>query len=269
MKTLFALVLFLGFNVTTHAQFYYNFDEAKSFYNKTPLLQSSAFQKEVLVIKQKKGGELVDSFKILIYTYNNQGNIISAYRGSKWTKPAIIDSFIYDDAGNRTRLEMKYPDVQDNRDYANNEPDVEAGPAFKSVSIRYEYDSVNKVKKVFNRLLGAPEKLSRLIYYDDQNRITKIDLAPESLAVYYKEYVYKKNKLKIYTNTSITRDCYEIMKFNDNGQIGQREVTIKYATSIALVDYNNTYYSDGLLYTETKQQNGSVFTVVTHYYYKN
>ena len=198
MKAFFTLLILSGFHLASFAQYYYSFEESPSFYKRSIFLKSNGFQKETLVITQRKGDDLVDSFKMFTNYYDSTGSIISEYKNTKWSNPVIIDSFAYDADGTRVRLKLKFSDVRPDNDSVATEQDVEASAPTKYLYTHSKYDSLNRVKKVFQKHSGSSDNLVKLIFYDDQNRITKIDFAPESENVYFKEYVYKKNKLKIW-----------------------------------------------------------------------
>jgi hypothetical protein len=260
-------ILLFSFSIAK-AQFYCDFLESKSFYKQSDFIKSNNISKEVIVVQQLKNKEMQDSFKIEITNFNKAGKPVSRFSGSKWNLPVIQDTFDY--TGNKLQITSikdaaVTKSVQANIEAA--EKNVYRNDTFAKGTIRYEWDSVKNVKKVFSQYKNAADRLLELIFYDANGRITKIDFAPESERVRQIEYVYKKNKLKIYNVSSTGRECNEEMWFNAMGQLSERKIL--YFTNHEWVTnkYIFTYYENGLLATETKKKDGQLFTIATHYYY--
>lgn len=260
MKRQFLLLFFILISFGSYAQFYCDFFESKSFYNRQALIKQTGYTKEIIIVKQLKNRVLEDSFKIEITSFNAKGYPINRFLGSKWHLPAIVDTFAY--AGNVQQVtSVQDAEVEETPTAKNN--------TFSTGTTRYVYDSVSHVKKVLFTGRTTAEKLVALIFYDADGRITKVDYAPESERVRQYDYVYKKNKLKIYTVTSNSRECNEEMKFNELAQVVYRRIL--YYTSKGWVEnkYTFTYNQEGLVETEIKKKDGDLFTIATHYYYKN
>ena len=269
-KILILIILFNFYSKTIEAQYFFNFNESSSFYNESFLLQSSLISREVITVGQMKNDHYEDSIKIYVYNANHHGNIVSSYFGSKWGAPVLIDSIKYNDDGSSVKIPLSQLENNNNNDLAKNE--VNTPEKQFSSNVRYEYDSLNKVKKVFEKMTGYPEILSELIYYDEQNRVKKIDFEPQSERVHFKEYVYKKNKIKVYNNTGTTRECYETIELNDKGQISQYEFTENryvngYLATITY-DYDYSYFESGLVSYEVGKVDGKTVSIASHHYYR-
>lgn len=249
-------------------QFYFDFEESNSFYKKKTLLKSLGYQKEHIIVKQRKDKALEDSFRIIVINYNNLGQQISTYIGSKWNPIGIKDTTEYSSYGRQTTT--SYFDIPVNTigHTQNLGRQYDLSDTIDKGNIRYEFDSINKVKKVFYKKHGTKETLTKLIFYDIQGRVTKVDYSPESEIVYYAEYHYKNNKLKIYTVSKNGMSCNERIIFNDMGQVVRREVDFTKGGQWNTNIYYFTYTGDNLLKTEKKNSDGKSYTEIIHYYEK-
>ncbi len=270
MKINVFLFLFLLKFSFCNAQLYCDFIESKTFYKQSSFIKDAHISKEVIIVQQLKNRVLEDSFKIEVTNFNKSGKPVSKFSGSKWNLPVMQDTFDY--SGNQLQITSvkdvaTAPKVIDSESPTFKEPWSPKNDTISKGMMRYEWDSVNKVKKVFYHTKTSSEKLLELIFFDDQGRISKIDFAPESEKVRQLEYVYKKNKLKIYTVSATSRECNEEMKFNAMGQLAERKI-LTFSNRAWLTNrYIFTYYENGLVATETKKKDGQVYTVATHYYY--
>ena len=149
-KILVAIILLNIYSKTVEAQYFFNFNESTFFYTESFLLQSSIISREVMVVGQLKNNHYEDSIKIYVHNVNHRGNIVSEYFGSKWGTPVLVDSFKYNDDGSRVKISLLQLENNNSSDSAKKEINTQEKEF--STNVRYEYDSVNKVKKVFKEI---------------------------------------------------------------------------------------------------------------------